>query len=78
MSVQRYLIAMREDQFGNGDLHKDACGDGVRFEDYAALEARCAGLEEALLEIASHGRDKFDRDIASAALADTTTGEVQP
>lgn len=44
----------------------------------AAPSDREKRLEEVLLEIAAHGRDKFDRDIARAALADTTTDEVQP
>ena len=79
MSVQRYFPSTIGTAF-TGMVPAVFDGDYVLHSDYAALEARCAGLERALVEISKlpYCDSYMCRQIARAALADTTTGEVQP
>ena len=77
MSVKRYAL---EHERGESNTFGCPDGDYVLFKDYAALEARCAKMEEALIVISRlpYCDRHLSKDLARVALADTTTDEVQP
>jgi hypothetical protein len=51
MSVQRYGFVMSPYGCDQCGILPDRGGDYVRFDDYAALEARCAGLHKQLADV---------------------------
>lgn len=70
--VKRYDMRV---SFGGVESYDSPCGDYVDYEDYAALEAKCAALAEENSELKSKGRevlneackvyDKFNANVDS-------------